>query len=250
MAAGCLSRAALAESADVVSEIQTILQASDSFAAIEHIQRDGTPLEIAGRYQSFIPDLYWKAHDLPAIIAIGRAGIIYCLGQSLAVDISAESAEKLRSIAKGIAYNVGSFSWPGWEEPGIAPTVADLIVGMDCARLNLRLAIELKKPPVALSKAHWLVGAHALTSENFELAEREFRLARDVLPAIDEASKNLQWLNQGFLAVAQMCSNPADAAATARFEQIIAELRADNGDDAKVYLPQLMSARRLFVPGK
>src|ERR1700721_2000959 len=129
----------------MMNEILQLLHEGDSFAAIEEIQKEGFPLEIAARYQALVSNLYWKAHDLQAFIAIGRAGILYCLGQSL-VSKSADEIEKLRSIAKGLAFDVGSFTWPGWEEPGINPTAADLAVGMDCAWLNLRLAIELKKP--------------------------------------------------------------------------------------------------------
>jgi hypothetical protein len=135
-----------------VIDIQTLLQTGDSFRAIEQIQHEGTPSEIAARYQSLILDLYWKAHNLPAVVTIGRAGILHCLNQSLATDVSPESKDKLRWIAKAIAFNVGSFTWPGWEEPGIHPTAADLATGRDCAKLNLRLAVELKKPPKAIGR--------------------------------------------------------------------------------------------------
>jgi hypothetical protein len=232
----------------LLQEVQELLRAGDSFAALEHIQRHGTPLEIAARYGSLILDLYWKAHDLPAVVTIGRAGIIYCLGQSIAPQTAPESAEKLRSNAKALAYNIGSFTWPGWEEPGISPTPEDLAAGWDCARLNLRLAIELKKPPKALSMAHWLVGAHALASRDFALAEKDFQLAQDVLPATDPAAKELEPCNLGYVAVTRLCKNPSDAAAKASFEEITAGLAAREDEDAKVYLSQLLSARRLFVP--
>src|ERR1700733_6665763 len=105
------------ENNPLVRELQDLLRSSDSFAALERIQRHGAPLEIAARYESLIPDLYWKAHDLPAIVTLGRAGICYCLGQSLLADVSPQMATQFRSTAKSLAYNVGSFTWPGWEEP-------------------------------------------------------------------------------------------------------------------------------------
>jgi len=231
-----------------VNEIQELLRVGDSFAAMEHIQRQGTPLEVAARYQSLVSNLYWKAHDLPAVVVIGRAGIIYCLGQSMAAGVSCESVEKLRSVAKGLAYDVGSFTWPGWEEPGINPTPEELAVGRDCARLNLRLAIELKKPPDRLSMAHWLIGAHALVSRDFELAEKEFQRAQDVLPTSDAAAMAMVFSNMGYLAVTRLCRNPSDSVAQARFDEIIAQLSAQKNKDADAYLSQLLSARRLFVP--
>lgn len=225
-----------------MTEIRDLLRAGDSFAAIEHIQRHGNPLEIAARYQALVPELYWKARDLPAVVAIGRAGILYCLGQSLTAGASPEDVEKLRSIAKELAYNVASFTWPGWEEPGIYPTPDEIALGRDCAKLNLRLAIELKKPPERVSMAHWLIGAHALAADDHETAEKEFQLALDVSPATDAA------INMGYLAIARLCRNPSDAAARTSFDGIIAQLKSRTDEDAKDYLAQLLTARRHFVP--
>jgi len=228
-------------------EIQELLATQDSFAAIEHIQRDGTPCEIAGRYESLVLDLYWKAHDLAAMVIVSRAGILYCLGQLLVAGHSAETIEKLEHAAKGIAYNAGSFTWPGWEEPGIHPTAEQLAYGRDCARLNLRLAIELKRPAKGLSKAHWLIGAHALVTRDSELAEKEFQLAQDVLPPSDPAAKEMEPCNLGYLAVARLCRNASDADALARFDEITRRLAAQKDEESQDYLSQLLRARRLFV---
>jgi hypothetical protein len=231
----------------LAAEVQALLRDGDSFAVFELIQRQGTPIEIADRYQSLIKDLYWKAHDLPAVVIIGRAGIMYCLSQSSAAEVSSESVEKLRSAAKALAYNAGSFIWPGWEEPGISPRPEDLAFARDCAQLNLRLAVELGKPPTAVSAAHWLIGAHALAARDFELAEREFQRAQDVLPIGDETEKAM---NGGYLAVARLAKNASDASAQAGFEHIASMLRAHEDKEAQGYLSQLLSARRLFVPPK
>ena len=231
-----------------LSELQSLLRTADSFTAIEHLQRHGTPAEIAARYEALLSDLYWKAHDLPAAITIGRAGILYCLTQSLAPGTAPHSAHHLRSIAKGLAYDLGSFTWPGWEEPGINPMPADLAVGRDCAQLNLRLALELKRSPERLSMSHWLIGAHALAARDFAQAEQSFRQAQEVLPVTDPAAQSMHPCNHGYLAIAQLCQNPADAAAEKRLAEIMTHLGARADDDAKTYLPQLQSARRLFVP--
>jgi hypothetical protein len=226
-----------------MDEIRELLRSGDSFLAIEHIQRHGTSLEIAARYQLLLSDLYWKAHDLPAMITIGRAGILYCLTQAASVNISAESVEKLRSLAKGLAYNIGSFTWPGWEEPGITPTPDQLAVGLDCSPLNLRLAIELNKPPDRISMAHWLLGAHALAAHDFELAEKEFQHAR-LLSAMDTTAKAME----AYLALSRFCRNKTDTASQTLFEEITSELNAQKDEDAASYFTQLISAQRLFTP--
>jgi hypothetical protein len=229
------------------AEIQKMLQTRDSFAAIEHIQRQGSPQEIARLYESLVLDLYWKAHDLPAVIVIARAGITYCLGQAPRQAASPESAAKLRGIAKAIAYNVGSFTWPGWEEPGINPSAADLAFGRDCANLNLQLANELNKPPAALSSAHWLVGAHALASGDFSQAAKEFQTAHDLFPPDDPSARAAEPRNLGFRAVADICANPSNSAAIARFNEITATLLTQTDDDSREYHAQLTRARRVFA---
>jgi hypothetical protein len=235
-----------------VDEIRGLIHQVDSFAAIERIQRAGTPAEIAARYAALVSELYWKAHDLPAVVAIGRAGIIYCLNESAAPGLAADAIDSLRTTAKGLAYDLGSFTWPGWEEPGISPTADDLALGRDCAKLNLRLALELKKPPARLSMAHWLIGAHALAAGDFECAEQQFQTAQQVLPNTDPAAKELEPCNLGYLAIARLGKNSPDsaehAAAEADFQQITGQLAARKDEDAEVYLSQLLSARRLFVP--
>jgi hypothetical protein len=231
-----------------MNDIRELLRTTDTFAAIEHVQRDGTPLEIAARYQSLVGDLYWKAHDLPAVVAIGHGGINYCLSQSLVAGTPAEATQKLRSTAKALAYNIGSFTWPGWEEPGIHPGPADLAAGRDCAKLNLRLAVELAKPPDRVSMAHWLVGAHALAAADFDNAVAEFRTAQDVLPATDPACQRLEPCNMGYLSIAQLCKNPDDSEASARLDEVVGRLKARSDEDASEYLKQLETARRCFMP--
>jgi hypothetical protein len=231
----------------VVKEIQEFLRTGDSFAAMELIQRHGTSSEIATRYRTLVGDLYWKAHDLAAVVLIGRAGILYCLGQLLNAQIPGDTAEKIGDAAKEMAFNLASFCWPGWEEPGINPSDEELAFGRDCARLNLRLAIQLKRPPRGVSMAHWLIGAHALAARDFDSAAKQFERAQEVLPPTDPAAKEMEPCNLGYLAVAQLCKNASDSAAQARFEQITARLRTQQDEAAQEYLSQLVRARRVFV---
>jgi hypothetical protein len=116
----------------------------------------------------------------------------------------------LRQRAKHLAYNAGSFTWPGWREAEIDPSPADLAFGMDCARLNLRLAIELNRPPMGLSKAHWLIGAHAMALGDFDLAAKEFQLAREGLSPENESEKALDYADAGYWALARLCKSPGD----------------------------------------
>jgi hypothetical protein len=233
----------------IAAQIQNLLRSGDSFAVAEWIQYEGTCQAIAARYQGAVSELYWKARDLPAVVTVGRAGILYCLGRAAEGEISPENTEVLRGVAKGLAYDVGSFTWPGWEEPGISPSEAELATGRDCAALNLRLAIELKKPADRVSMAHWLVGAHALAKGDWDSAIAAFTRALDVFGPGDPAAVAMRPCNAGYLAVAQLCRNSGDVEALGQFETVTASLKAREDADAKVYLAQLLAARRLFVAG-
>ena len=231
----------------MMTEVLQLLRTGDSFAAMEIIQCQGAPLDIAARYHSLVKDLYWKARDLPAVALIGRAGILYCLGQSLIAKETPKTAEQFRSIAKGLANDVGSFTWPGWEEPGIHPTPDEIAFGRDCARLNLRLAIELKKPLSRLSMAHWLLGAHKLSARDFQGAVKQFQLAQEVLQTDVPESKANEPLNAGYLMIARLCGDGSDTEARSKIDEIIGELNARSDEEAKDFCTQLTTARRHFL---
>jgi hypothetical protein len=230
-----------------MNEIQQLIRSGDSFAAVEQLQRHGSPLEIGARYHALLRDLYWKEKDLPAMVIIGRAGILFCLTQSHATGLTAQDAEQLRSTAKGLAYDIGSFTWPGWEEPGINPTPDEIAFGHDCARLNLRLAIELKKPLSRVSMAHWLLGAHELAAHAFQSAIKQFQLAQEVLPATSPESKANEPLNTGYLMIARLSANSSDTEARSKFDEIIASLSTRSDEEARDFSTQLATAHRHFT---
>src|SRR5689334_2295384 len=112
-------------------DVEKVFQTADSYAVIERVQRDGgTSVEIAKRYQQLANDVYWKSRHAAAAaavaVAVSRGGISYCLTKSLeCAATDAAGSLTLRDIAKQMAYNLASFAWPGWDEPGITLTPAD-----------------------------------------------------------------------------------------------------------------------------
>src|SRR4051812_47986567 len=94
----------------------------DFFTAIEHLQSAGTPVEIAKAYHTLMLDAYWKHKDLPCVVRLAPMGIGFCFTHAHR-DPALQT--ELLGVAKGMAYDLGSFTWPGWDEPGISPTAAD-----------------------------------------------------------------------------------------------------------------------------
>ena len=163
-----------------VQQALQVLDAEGTYAACRRIERSGTPAEAVQLYHDLIPALYFQRKDVRVMVAIGRAGIHYGLTQAGQLrDMDPDGAEKLAGATKAIAYDLGANLWPGWQEEGIELSPADLATGMEAAKLNLSLAESLKRPPLPMCNARWLLGAHELARGDAAAAEREFGLAAE-----------------------------------------------------------------------
>jgi hypothetical protein len=230
----------------MLNEITDLLRGgADTFAAAEWVERDGAAIghvAVAKRYAELITELYWKAKNLSAAIALGRLGIHYCLTHA-SPPPPAEASE-LRGIGKGMSFNIGSFAWPGWAEPGITISDADLAAGADAAKLNLRLAIELQRPPKAMSNAHWLMGAYAIvdrrTADAVDYFERAVALSE---AAYDPAAA---MMNRAYASLARLAAEPASVDREVEFTKAMKDLNAMQSDDAAFFVKQLITARQVF----
>lgn len=209
-----------------------ILAREDSFRAIEFVMAMNDPRDTMGVFALLTRDLYWENRNLPAAMAIGRAGIQFGIDNDM------------RSEAKALAYDLSSFCWPGWNEPGVMIEESDLIMGQDLAKTNMRLALTLRKGDVPMSRAHWLIGAHHLAIDQVEAARRAFVEALRF--AIAAESKEQELLMRGYLYLADMMLDPDNADVEAEFEFTLREL--ENSREGTFYSEQLETARGVFAP--
>ncbi len=131
-----------------------------------------TDVEAIDAYRAAMRAAYWDDKDVASALAIADAGVSRFL--AAAGDADGSLAFELRSAAKGLLYDVASFTWAGWDEPDVVITSAEAAVGLDAARSNLAIAIDLDKGDLPLARAHWMLGAHLLTSGGHEDAGRAF----------------------------------------------------------------------------
>src|SRR5690348_9280901 len=94
------------------------LEEQDTFAAIEYLCRQTDTAAAATAFVELVRHLYWKQKDICRTVWIAQAGIQYALTSEALEAQDAEEAVQLRGIAKGLAYDLGSFTWPGWDEAG------------------------------------------------------------------------------------------------------------------------------------
>ncbi len=232
-----LPATAAPDAAAVMTKVRALIADQDVYAAIEYVQSLGAPPVVARAYGQLVMDLYWKAKDVPAVVVMGRAGILYALTK--AHELEATSSEKAApwfGQAKMIAYNVGSFTWPGWAEKGVTTGPADVRAGRQAAELNLRLAIKLGVPSDKLSAAHWLVGAHLLTANEHAAAVRAFTTAGK----LSQDAKDLagEQMNAGYVGIGLILSG-AEPRGRKALDAAVKKLTAIGSDDAKFYAKQL-----------
>lgn len=234
------------KSALVLAAVKKHLAQDDSYAAVEYVQRQGAPGRVAELYSGLTRYFLQKEKDLESFVRLSQAGIHFELTMAQRASDPRE-VDALRSAAKTLAYDLAAETWPGWGEGALTPTPAQQRIGHDAAKLNLRLAGELKKGAMRVSLGHWMLGAHELAAGDYGRAKASFLAAAG---RAEEARKpGIALSARGFLAVTRIVAGEEE---TGRKElaEVKAELgrRAEAGDEnAAFYASQFEPALKAFA---
>lgn len=182
------------------------LDQQDTAAMIEWLNTNEDALETAVVYRDLVRHVYWQNKDIARTIVFARAAIQHAL-DATAVARDARIADELAGHAKGRAYDLASFLWPGWGEAGIALSKTDIAIGLDAAQTNLRLAQELDRGDLPLSRAHWLVGAQQLATADYPTAAASFQQAQSHARAASAEADAL--LSEGFAILTRILAGSA-----------------------------------------
>ncbi len=207
----------------------------DSFADIAALAEVDLSAEPKA-YSEAMRHAYWEDKDLSAAMAIAWAGISRMLAQ--AHSSPPEQAHELRSQAKALSYDLASFTWAGWDEPGIVITPPEARAGCAAARANLALANELEKGALPRSRAHWILGAHELAAGRPDDARSNFDAAMTLAQAAGAEGVAEAKLARAFAVLADRATGTASEA---ELDAALADLRAD--PDGGVLVEQVRTAR-------
>jgi hypothetical protein len=186
---------------------------------------------------------YWKEKNLVASVAFGRAGVQHGLSAAAAVEGTAAAlANELRSTAKGMAYDLASFTWDGWNEKGIEIADSDLKLGLDAAKTNLRLAVELKKGDLPLCRAHWMLGAQQMSAHDDKGAIESFEKSAQFAKAAQAEGEEL--LARGDIAIVHLRQSKGKEGA-AELEKVKVQLKSVK--EGEFFIEQLDTAVKVFV---
>lgn len=227
-----------------IAEISRRMQGQDSFAAVQYVQQQGAPEDVCALFHKAALARYNDHKDVAGMIALLRAGIQYGLAEAeRCIDADREQSAELKGAAKAMAYDLGSNTWPGWQDDGVSLTASDRRIGSDAARLNLRLAIELQRDHLPLCNAHWLLGAHQLADDDAPAAAGSFATAAQ--HAVTAGRPEFESMCHGYSALARYpAGGPGHA--LEHFARSVSELRGMQADDATFFADQLESVRRFF----
>lgn len=215
---------------------------SDEEAIVSRLNGIENSVDAMKSASDALRDAYWNAKDIDACRRIARVAIDW--GTSRAKSCAdPEQAREVLGRVKEIAYNLGSFLWAGWDEPGIALSEDDVAMGSDAATLNLKFAIELGRNALARSRAQWLVGAYKMSIRKYSDARSTFQNAAAL--AVEAGEKADELLCESYAALTEVLASPTDAFARATYEERLKGF--DRMEDGADFVAQLRTAERVFL---
>ena len=229
---------------DIIERAKNLLAEADLFATIDYLNQQVDPVSATEAYRDLVKHCYYQNKNLPAVIALSHAGIQFATVKAAALFAEdRDLAQQLRAFARSMAYNLASYTWPGWDEPGIVVDDTAQAIGLQAARASVRLAHDLDKNPLAVSRAYWMLGVQQMAAGDLEAALGS--LARASLYAEAAGEEADQLLAISFSALARWLQAPQE-------EVLRVALHATRGDLAQLefgdfFVDQLDTAMRVFA---
>ena len=156
------------------------LECNGTVKTIDYLNGQTDADTIMTVYKELVKYTYWELKTLDVTIQIAEAGIEWCLNYADKASEHSESV-KARKNARVLSYNLGSFCWVGWDEPGINITDVALKVGVHAAEKNFELVKQLQLGDLPIARALWLLAAHKLTSQTYTEAAQMFEESGSLL---------------------------------------------------------------------
>ncbi len=174
----------------------------DYFKAVEYLSRQSNSLEILDAFKEIAKRMYWDSNDMAGVIIFSGAAIQYAQMSVQSVSVKEDVVGQMKEKAAAIAYNLASFTWPGWDKAGLEISITEQNIGMEAAKTNLRSIEEMGGGNLQLARAYWMTGAHRLTLHNADEAIYCFERSLKYADWADNREETL--LAQGYMILAQM----------------------------------------------
>ena len=231
---------------DTYEAVQSRLTEQDLIAASGYVLGVGDTQEVVAAFSDLILDCYHKAKSIAQVLHFGSAGIHFCLAGALALDGRDDTAARgLRLAAKRMATNVASFTWPGWDAPGIVISQEQMRLGLMYARFSVRQLHELYPTAAQLAFTYWFLGAHLIAHRQYAEALKVFKAAHAYNQEHGDDPEGRLML-EGYIGLTKLLAGRLECG-EADFSAAVTALQARGSDDAQFYAEQLVTARAVFA---
>lgn len=230
---------------DVFKAVQSLAEERDLFAASEYVFGLGDESKIVDAFFNLVLDCYWKAKSIDQVLHFGHAGIHYCLSRAAVHDDNdAAAAKNCRVKARWMANNVVSFTWPGWNEPGVTISPEQMRHGLAFARYSVRQLYELELDARQCANTYWYLGIQLIAHKQYDEALKVFEKARDYTKEQGDHPDKLTEL-EGQIGLTRILNGEKEVGEAA-FGAAVTALKARDNEDAKFYAEQLVTTRAVF----
>ena len=180
----------------------------------------------------------YKGKQLGAYLLLARSVFESAIEGAVRSE-SAQDRNAYLLAAKMTAFNIASFTWPGWNEGEIEEK--DREVGFQFSRVHMNISEQLDLPPEKRARALWIGAAHELAVKNYAAARSLFTRAKVL--GEENNSKETALMNQGWLLVIDILQGDIDAGSELKkLQEQITKL----GEDGKFYAGQYDDALKVF----
>ena len=231
---------------DIYEVVQSRIAEEDLLAASAYVLGLGDTRLVAVSFENLILDCYHKAKSIEQVLHFASAGVHFCLAAALAPEGEDDAAAReLRLAAKRMATNVASFTWPGWDEPGVTITPEQMQQGLLYARFSVRQLHELDPTAEQLAFTYWFLGAQLIAHRQYADAQKAFAAAHSYNQEQGDDPEGRLML-EGYMGLAALLNGQSESGEAA-FNAAVAALQALESDDAQYYAEQLLNARAMFT---
>ncbi|MCE2437176.1 MAG: hypothetical protein J4F97_04105 [Pseudomonadales bacterium] len=172
-------------------------------------------------------------------VPVARLQLLHAV--SVADQLKSEDTEAWTTrmqYARGVAYNIASFNWPGWGWSDVGDVSEERReLGHSGARTGLQIAEAIND---VTSNILWINGAHSLAARDYETALDQFQQAEqrdqtDVGPL----------MHRGWIALTRLLQHPHSDRETA-YQTALSNLEKSGLEHAEFFSKQLVTARKVF----
>lgn len=212
-----------------------VLMANLSIIADDNLVLQDLSDEEFGKLSELMREL-GKINRRDLFVPVARLQLFHVLQRLESSSLSDSELVEGKKFARGIAFNIASFTWPGWDDtPNITPQLEQL--GEEAAAFGLQIAEEIDD---VTPNILWINGVHALNARKFDQAKQFFKRANSV--ARNDLGEDM---NHAWIRCTEYLEDPTSEKEIA-FDKALDKLSNHTQEDGKFFRSQLETAVDVF----